>query len=159
MPTSSSRRRGFGMSGRTTRSSAWNKTTRRSSSRAGRSTAASGTGYRQLQNQLQQKINSYRVLYTQTQGAGASHRPAPGTLNSFANWINKGAVIHTVSPAQLSRWSDSSRPCHSPTVAKTVLCRRFGRSPIKAVCKSKTGSFIVATAPTLRGRSFSFPNY
>lgn len=158
MPTSSNTRRGFGTFGRT-RSSAWNKTNRRSSSRGGRSTGSTGTGYRQLQNTLQQKINSFRVLYTQTQGAGGSNRPAPGTLSSFANWINKGAVIHTVSPSQVSRWSNTGRPCNSPAVAKTVLCQRFGRSPIKAVCKSKTGSFIVATAPTFKGRSFKFPNY
>lgn len=155
MPTSSSRRRSFG--GYASRSSTWNKTTRRSSSRGARTTGTTGGGYRNLQNQLQQKIQSLRVLYSQTQGSGG-YKPAPGTLNTFANWINRGAVLHTVSPAQLTRWSNNHRPCTSPTTAKTVLCQKFGRGPIKAVCKSKTGSFIVATAPTFKGRSFRFPN-
>ena len=42
------------------------------------------------------------------------------------------------------------------TAAKSALCKRFGKNTIKAVCSSKTG-FIVAAAPTWKGKTFTFP--
>lgn len=147
-------RRGFAT---TSRFGSWSSSTSGSARRSTKSTRSGGSSYMNLKNCFQQKINSYRTLVSQTQGASGAGRPSPATLNSFANWINKGCVIHKVSSAQISRWSPSGKKCSTPSTAKTILYSKFGKSPIKAVCKSKGGSFLVATTPTYRGRSFKFP--
>ncbi|MCP4591930.1 MAG: hypothetical protein GY842_14445 [bacterium] len=141
---------------RRTRTNTWNKT----KGSAGRSTTKSSSSrmnYTTLKNNWQQKINSYRTLYSQTQGTANYGRPSASTLNSFGNWINKGAVVQTVSAAQINRWSKTDKKCATATAAKNVLWTKFGKSPIKAVCKSKTGSYIVATTPVFKGKTFKFP--
>ena len=114
-------------------------------------------GYANLRDTWQQKIFSYRTLYNQTQGTYSGKRPSAATLKSFDNWINKGAVIQNVSCAQINRWSHTGRKCTSATTAKTVLWHKFGKMPIKAVCMSKTGSYLVVTTPTYKGKNFKFP--
>ena len=113
-------------------------------------------------NTFEKKIDSYKTLCDQTRGPATCGRPTPTTLNSFANWINKGAVVQTVSKAQVSRWARTTNKSFnphnpSPTACKNVLAAKFGRSAIKAVAKTKSGSFMVATTPTINGRSFCFP--
>ena len=118
--------------------------------------------YKGCCNSFARKIQSFQTLVAQTKGAAKFSRPSPTQLNSFANWINKGAVVQTVSAAQVARWAkathknfDTKSP--SPTSCKTVLCAKFGKNTIKAVCRTKTGSFMVATSPTVSGRTFNFP--
>jgi len=118
--------------------------------------------YRTVCNNLSQKIDSFKTLYAQTTGPASYGRPTPGMINTFANWINKGAIIQTCSVAQVSRWARNQHKNFnprnpSPNACKTVLCSKFGRSAIKAVCKGKGGTFMVATTPTVNGRSFCFP--
>ncbi len=121
------------------------------------------TAYRTCCNNFEQKINSYKTLCSQAQGTtGSCGKPTPATLNSFANWINKGAIIQTVSKAQVSRWARTTNKNFNPrnpstTACKNVLAAKFGRNCIKAVACTKTGSFMVATTPTINGRSFCFP--
>jgi hypothetical protein len=101
-------------------------------------------------------------LWNQAKGPASSNSPTPTTLNSFCNWINKGAVIQTCTSAQVARWA---RSCNknfnpknpSPTACKTVLTAKFGKSAIKAVSWTKSGAFMVATTPTVNGRVFNFP--
>ena len=126
------------------------------------STAGGATAYRTVGSTFQNKINSFKTLYSQTQGPAKHGRPSPTTLNSFANWINKGAIVQTVSSAQVARWAkqanknfNSRKP--SLTACKNVLCGKFGKGAIKAVAMTKSGSFMVATPPTHKGRSFNFP--
>jgi len=128
-------------------------------------TGGSGTGtsaYKSCCTTFENKINSYKTLCAQTRGPASAGRPTPTTLNSFANWINKGAIVQTVSKAQVSRWARATHKNFnphnpSPSACKTVLAAKFGRSAIKAVAKTKSGSFMVATTPTVNGRSFCFP--
>lgn len=146
------------LGGRNTGSGKRSKTKRNSTGAMG-----SATGYKNVCNTFQNKIASYRTLMDQTKGtAGKFPRPTPSVLNSFANWINKGAIVQVVSPTQVARWAKSTKfnfnpQSASPTTCKNVLCAKYGKATIKAVCRSKTGKFIVATAPTVKGRSFSFP--
>lgn len=119
-------------------------------------------GYKGCCNSFARKIQSFQALVAQTKGAAKFSRPSPTQLNSFANWINKGAIIQTVSSAQVARWAKStsknySTKSPSPTSCKTVLCAKFGKNTIKAVCRTKSGSFMVATSPTVSGRTFNFP--
>ena len=132
----------------------------------GRKTKKNGGGnpsaYRNCCNNFEQKIDSYKTLCAQAQGTGSYGKPTPATLNSFANLVNKGAIVQTVSKAQISRWARTTNKNFnprnpSPTACKNVLTAKFGRSCIKAVACTKTGSFIVATTPTINGRSFCFP--
>ena len=102
------------------------------------------------------------MLMNQTTGSAKCSRPTPTTLNSFANWINKGAVVQTCTKAQVSRWAKSENKnwksrSASPTSCKTVLSAKFGKSTIKAVFCTKTGSFMVVTSPTCNGKKVCFP--
>lgn len=137
----------------------YGKTTARKN---GSSTAT--TAYKSCCNTFERKIQSYKTLCNQAQStSGNYNRPTPGTLNTFANWINKGAIIQTCSPAQVARWARTTNKNFnprnpSPTACKTVLTSKFGRSTIKAVARCANGSFLVATTPTVNGRNFCFPS-
>jgi hypothetical protein len=138
-----------------------------SSSRARKSgsqgASYSASQYRTVSNTLAKRIDSYKTLMTQTQaGSGKFGRPSPSTLNSFANWVNKGAVVQMISSAQISRWARAQGlrfNAQSPSTAacKNVLCHKFSRSLIKAVAMTKNGQFMVATSATYNGRPFAFP--
>lgn len=127
-----------------------------------KSGSGSSSAYRTCCNNFEQKIQSYKTLCEQTRGSGSYGKPSPTTLNSFANWINKGAIVQTCTPSQISRWARSTHKNFnprnpSPTACKNVLAAKFGRSCIKAVCITKSGQCMVATSPTVNGRSFCFP--
>lgn len=117
--------------------------------------------YRTCWNQFEAKIVSFKTLFNQTHGPAKCPRPSTTVLNNFANWVNKGAIVQTCSNAQLSRWA---RSCNinfnprtvTPTTCRTILCSTFGKSTIKAVARTKTGSFMVATSPTVKGKPFYF---
>lgn len=143
--------------------SSWGLSSRRSSQakRAG-SSSTQGSAYRSVYNQFQNKIESYKTLCTQAQGTGKYGRPSPAVLHSFAKWIEKGAIVQTVSVAQVARWArlrNKSFNSRNPSVAacRTVLASRFGKGLIKAVARTKSGSFMVATPATWQGRAFNFP--
>lgn len=130
-----------------------------------RKSGSTPTGaYKNCCNTFERKIQSYKTLCAQAQStSGSYNRPTPGTLNTFANWINKGAVIQTCSPAQVARWARTTNKNFnprnpSPTACKSVLTSKFGRSAIKAVARCANGSFMVVTTPTVNGRNFCFPS-
>ena len=138
-----------------------------SSKRHGTSTTGIGgstpTGYRNVCNSLQRKMDSFKTLYNQAKGPARYTRPTPAILNSFCNWINKGSIVQTVSSAKVARWArlaNKNFNSRSPTTAscKTVLCAKFGKTTIKAVARTKTGQFMVVTTPTWHGKSFKFPH-
>lgn len=147
---------GWGQTGGFKRSSG-----RKNHRRSGGAVAGS-SAYRCCCTTFEKKISSYKTLCDQTRGPASAGRPTPTTLNSFANWINKGAIVQTVSKAQVSRWARTTRKNFnphnpSPAACKNVLAAKFGRSAIKAVARTKSGAFMVATSPTVNGRSFCFP--
>lgn len=120
------------------------------------------TQWKNCSDTLVRKINSYRTLYNQTKGPARYDRPSPTTINSFANWIGKGANVHTVTTNQLSRWAKATHKnfntrTPTPNACKTVLWAKFGRNTIKAVARTKSGSFMVATTPVVNGKPFFFP--
>ena len=124
----------------------------------------SGTpsGYKGCCTNFNTKIQSFKTLIGQTTGAARFTRPSPAILNNFANWVNKGNIIQICSKAQVSRWAKACRKNFNtrdatPTTCKNVLAAKFGKSAIKAVARTKTGSFMVVTSPTLKGRTFAFP--
>ena len=124
---------------------------------------AGSSAYKTCCNTFEKKIESYKTLCAQAQStSGAYTRPTPGTLNTFANWINKGAVVQTCSPQQVARWARAANKNFnprnpSPTACKNVLAKKFGRSAIKAVARCKNGTFMVVTTPTIKGKTFNFP--
>ncbi len=118
--------------------------------------------YRACSNTFQSKIHSFKTLFNQTCGAAKKTRPSTAVLNSFANWINKGAIIQTCSKAQVAKWAKTKNKTFDTRTAttgscKTILCAKFGKPTIKAVARTKSGSFLVATAPKLQGKTFCFP--
>lgn len=142
--------------------SAWGKSFRSAS--AGKSTGgASGKGttcargYGNINSTFETKVKCFRMLCDQTRGPAKGTRPSPAHLKTFANWVNKGANICKVTNTQLNKWCKTNQSIKSTTSAKNVLCKKFGKSTIKAVAPCKSGGFIVATAATVRGKSFNFP--
>lgn len=138
---------------------------RSNTNRTGRTQAGTTTNtsaYRNVCDTFTNKISSYRTLINQTKGPAKFPRPTPTTLNNFANWIEKGAVVQTCSPQQVARWARSARTNFNTTTpsvnaCKTVLTKKFGKTAIKAVARAKNGQFMVATTQTTNGRSFRFP--
>ncbi len=120
------------------------------------------TGYVQYHNLFTGKINSFKTLYNQTWGPAKCPRPTATILDSFANWVNKGAIVHTVTCAQVAKWARTTNKnfntrSASVTGCKDVLWSKFGKTTIKAVARTKSGSFMVAAAPTWKGKPFCFP--
>ena len=111
--------------------------------------------YAGVRTTFENKMNAYKALCTQTTGSTSKFRPTPAQLNSFARWVDKGAIIQTVSNTQLNRWSGSPKTW-TPGTVRTCLSKKFGKTCIKAVAYNKTGGFIVATSPTRKGRNFKF---
>ena len=162
-----------GRSGTRTRSQYGNVTgysTRSGWGQSGTGTKRSGTtsrkntpsAYKNVCTDFQYKINSYKTLYNQTWGPAKYDRPTTTILNNFANWVNKGAIVHTVSCAQIAKWARTTNTNFNTrnatiTGCRNVLYNKFGKSTIKAVARTKTGSFMVATMPTWKGRPFTFP--
>jgi hypothetical protein len=103
------------------------------------------------------KVNSFKTLIGQTKGPAKCARPTPATLNTFANWINQ-----TCTTGQLNKWAKATdqninTKTISPTTCKNILGAKFGKSSIKAVARTKSGSFMVVTAPVVAGKTFCFP--
>jgi len=127
-----------------------------------KSTGGNKQTYTKVCNTFQNKIASFKTLCNQAKAtSGRFTRPKPATLNSFANWINKGAIIQTVSCAQIARWAKNANvnfntKIASPSSCKSVLAKKFGKSNIKAVCRTSSGNFMVATSPTCKGRGLTF---
>ncbi|HUU85732.1 MAG TPA: hypothetical protein VM243_19720 [Phycisphaerae bacterium] len=121
-------------------------------------TTASGVapGYRNISNTFAAKVQSFRTLYQQTKGNARQPRPTAATFKTFANWVNKGANIYYITNNQINKWCHTDQKYKTNIAAKSALCKRFGKNTIKAVCSSKTG-FIVAAAPTWKGKTFTFP--
>ncbi len=170
MPTSVRGRSGSSSSamyGGRSHSSGWGSkdtSSNRSSTQKVKHTGGSNTppGYKSCQNSFAAKIQSYKMLWNQTKGPASYGRPTTGTLNTFANWINKGAVVQTCTKAQVSRWAKTASKSFNSQTASTASCKnilgsKFGRSTIKAVARTKSGSFMVATTPTCNGKRFCFP--
>lgn len=140
-------------------SSNWTKPGRKTSKT---SVTGCASGYKGCCTTFENKINSFRTLCNQTKGKASFGRPSTATLNTFSNWINKGAVIQTCSATQVSRWARAKNKTFdnktaSPATCKNVLTAKFGKSTIKAVARTKSGSFMVVTSPTCKGKVFNFP--
>ncbi|MBU0719429.1 MAG: hypothetical protein KJ749_14370 [Planctomycetes bacterium] len=155
-----------GRSGWGTRST-WNKGTT-----GGKRTTGTGTykgttmnvppKYKGVYDCFNWKISSYRTLWNQARGPAKYTRPTPATLNTFATWVDKGAMIQVCSRNQLAKWARTTKVNYNPQSATTTTCRnvlnkKFGRNTIKAVARTKTGSYMVATTPTWKGKPFQFP--
>lgn len=114
-------------------------------------------GYGNINSSFEHKVRCFRMLSEQTCGPAKGTRPSPAHLKTFANWVNKGANICKVSNAQINKWCNTKQSFNSITGAKNILCKKFGKSTIKAIAPSKSGGFIVATAAMVRGKTFNFP--
>lgn len=142
----------------TNRSKSWSSASKSGNRSMNRAEGNAASGYAGIFNTLNCKIASYKALCAQTTGTARCSRPTQATLNSFAKWVEKGAIIHKVSPTQVRRWSKTTNPFKTPTTAKTALMRCFGKSTIKAVACDKSGTFMVACSPTWKGgKKFNFP--
>jgi hypothetical protein len=126
-----------------------------------RHTTTLATGYSNVYTQYQQKIANYRVLCNQMRGPAKTTRPSKSTLNTFANWIDKGANVYTITPAQLNRWAGKNHKYYNKwntiMACKNFLTYKWGKNTIKAITWTKSGSYLIACAPTYKGKPFCLP--
>ena len=159
--TSTSMRSGHGGWGKTASSShsyAGKKPTGYKTIKSGGSRGpTTAPGYNQIHSAFSYKIQSYRTLWDQTRGTASKTRPTPATLKTFANWIDKGAYVWRVTNSQINKWCHTNQTYKTNSAVKKVLSNKFGKNTIKAVCCAKSGGYIVATAPTWKGKPFKFP--
>lgn len=139
------------------RSGSWSSS-RSSSSKAKSPARKVAPGYSSVCNSFSQRIQSYKTLCAQTMGPARKSRPSTATLNTLAKWVEKGAVIHKVSPAQIKRWTKVNSTFKTTAPVKNALAKKFGKTTIKAVCQDKSGSFLVACSSMSKGKPFNFPN-
>jgi hypothetical protein len=111
--------------------------------------------YPYIRYTLQNKVNAYKTLMAQTTGTPSRNRPTPTQINTFAKWIDKGAVLHNVTNAQLNRWAGKTKTWTTGS-AKSTLVSKYGKNAIKFVAPNKTGGWLVATPSTYRGKPFKF---
>jgi hypothetical protein len=123
----------------------------------GRTASGIAPGYKQISNAFAAKVRSFRTLQQHTKGAAGQTRPSTATFKSFCNWINKGANVWFVTNSKVNSWCNTGQKLKTGGAAKNALGKKFGKSTIKAVSCSK-GGFLVAAAPTCKGKSFVFPN-
>jgi len=139
--------------------SGW-KTSPKTSPKPRTTTSKCAPGYQNVFWNLDQKAWAYKTLANQTYGAAKVKRPTPTTLTTFANWVNKGAILHCATKTQITKWASRPNKPFKPTSAtavKNALCNKWGKTMIKAVCSDKNGKWLIATAPTWKGKPFSFP--
>ncbi len=121
------------------------------------SSSSCAPGYRNVFTTFGNKINGYRMLTTQMTGPASFKRPTAATLNSFAKWIEKGAIVNKITSAQICRWTHTNKKFSTAASVKSALGGKWGKTMIKAVVCDKAGNFLVATNPTFKGKSFKFP--
>lgn len=83
-------------------------------------------GYNNVHCTLENKYRSFRTLWDQTRGPAKTSRPSPTTLQSFSNWINKGAFISKVTPNQINKWCGTKQKFNTCAQAKNTLCNFIG---------------------------------
>ena len=161
--SSSARRSTTSSARRTTSRTSGSRLSSASSARSTRSRtskAARTTNYTPIRKQIEQQIRSFQVLKAQTEGRATSARPSASTLNRWTNLVAKGAIVHVLAGSRIARFTrqPKSQPCASATSCQRALQRKYGKAAIKGVVQSKTGQFLVATAPKQsNGQPFSFP--
>ncbi len=126
----------------------------RSRSRASRRSGGASKTYASARQQFEQKIRSFQALKSQTSGAGSA-RPTPATLQKFANVVNKGGIIRQASTPAIQRASGGKKSCNTASSAYKALRSKYGAA-IKAVAPAKGGKWLIAAAPTWKGRPFKF---
>ena len=112
--------------------------------------------YGPVRTNLQNKINAYRTLYAQCNVTGP-YKPSPTTINKFANYVNKGYMLHKISGTQIAKWDKKHNPSWTITWATKCLKAKYGAA-IKALFPTGNGrTYMVATSPTWKGKPFKFP--
>lgn len=127
----------------------WNRTG------TGHSTSSySPTQFTNVCNTMQQRMGSYRTLYTQCKGPGKVTSFSPTTANKWIKFINSGALVYKFTNIECARWFGSQFNHTTPSSAYRIMRQRFG-SGIKAVTRGKGNCWLVAATQSVTARQFS----
>ena len=158
MPNTSRRRRSYNRRNTPQKSQAWSGTWgSKPNPTSARKNPTSNYNYTMVRSNLQNKINAYRYLFDQCKTTGP-YKPSPAVINKFANWVNKGAMLHKVSGASIAKWCKDHKPTYTMSWATKGLKSKYGVA-IKGLYPTGNGKwYMVATNPTFKGKPFRFPN-
>ena len=136
----------------TNRTTGWRTTT---SSNTGRSFSASS--FNKVTSNIQQKIGSFRNIYSQCTGTGTTFSPA--TANKWINLVNNGAFVYKFTGTDFARWFGTNyNPSWSPTTAMRHCRQRFGTG-IKAVNRGRGNCWLVCASSSTTARPFNTYNW
>ncbi len=150
MPTSKYSRKA------TSRTTGWGSTTSSTTTNTGRSFSASS--YNKVTSSIQQKIGSYRNIWAQCKGTGATPF-SPTTANKWINLVDNGASVYKFTSNDFSRWFGPQFDTNWTSNTATRYCRqRFGTG-IKAVNRGRNNTWLVCATRTVSARPFNTYNW
>jgi hypothetical protein len=147
--TGSWNRMGYGSTGS---SYGWYNTTR-----------STGTGYTPSAFQHQkleivQRIGSYRNISQQITGSAKITSFSPTLANRWIRYVNDGARVYKFANKDFCRYFGSQWQQNTPNAAQRYLQKRFGTG-VKAVCRGKGGTWLIAATPSVTGSPFRNYNW
>ena len=139
-----------------TRTNNYNRTTTRTTTRAGYGTTGTykPTQYTNYRKQLQAKICSYRNLNQQCNGTGQVTAFSPTGCNKWINYVNKGCYVYKFNNVQFTKFFGKDWNNQTPNTACKYLQKKYGNG-IKAVTQGKGNSWLVAATPNVTARPFA----
>jgi hypothetical protein len=151
MPTSK-----FSRYSSTSRTGGWRTSTTSSSRNTGRSFSASS--FNKINNNIQQKIGSYRNVWSQCKGTGTTCF-TPTTASKWINLIDNGAYVYKFTGTQFARWFGPNYTSGWSSNTATRFCRqRFGTG-IKAVNRGRGNTWLVCASSNVNARPFNTYNW
>lgn len=146
------------------RSNTWNSNRNWSSgSNSGGSWMSSQTSYSPTKfnticDEIQQKIGSYKTIYSQCQGSGKVTAFSPTTVNKWIKFVNNGICVYKFDNSMFSRCFGSQYNNCTPMTATRMMQRKYGAG-IKAVTRGKGNCWLVAASSSITARPFSQYNW
>ncbi len=99
------------------------------------------------------RIGSYRNIYSQVSGSGATPAFSPTIARRWLKFVNAGTPVYQFSPTQFARFFGTQFNTQEPTTAFRWLRNKYGAG-IKAVTRGKGGVWLVAATPRVAARPF-----
>ena len=109
--------------------------------------------FRNIQQECQMRMGSYRNVYTQFTGAGMKTNFSPTTANRWIRYINNGVQVYKFTHTDFCRYFGNRWAQATSKAAQRYLRTHYG-STIKDVTRGKGNCWLIATTRTPTARPF-----
>ena len=114
--------------------------------------------FRNVQQECQMRMGSYRNVYTQITGAGMRTNVSPTTANRWMKYVNNGVQVFKFTNKDFCTHFGNRWTYTTPTAAYRYLKTRYGNT-IKDVTRGRGNCWLVATTRTPAARPFTNYNW